>query len=91
MASAYSQSHSNLRRKTIVLSDSVLLDTLSIEPGSQLLRNAQDEIIPDSLYDINFSKSTLYPAHISLLNKSISITYRVFPYNFSKPYPAYPI
>ena len=80
-----------MRRQTIILSDSVVLDTLSIEPGSQLLRNAQDDIIPDSMYVINFSKSTLYPAHISLLNQPISITYRVFPYNFSKPYPEYPL
>lgn len=86
----YSQSYSNLRKQTIVLSDSVRLDTLSIVPGSEIIRNLQQHIVADSLYHINFSNSKIYTKSKILKKQSVEITYRVFPFNFSQPYPKIP-
>lgn len=71
------------------ISDSISLDTLSIIPGSEILRDIHQKIINDSLYYINYSRSVLFIK--SSNNKQIEITYRVFPYNFSQPYPKFPL
>ena len=83
----HGQSFSNLRRKMVVISDSTTIDTLSIVPGSEILRDAKQQIISDSLYHINYSKSILYTKNRVIKNQQVVITYRVFPFNFSKPYP----
>lgn len=64
--------------------DSILLDSLSIIPNSEIIR-INNKIIPDSLYTINYSKSYLF-LNNSLQNNNIEIIYRVFPYNFSEKY-----
>ncbi len=87
----YSQQYSNLRKKMVVITDSIIFDTLSIVPGSEILRDIKQQIMPDSLYHINYSKSTLYTKNTAIKGKQILITYRVFPYNFSKPYPEHPV
>jgi len=75
----------------VAATDSITLDTLSIVPNSEILRDAKQNIIPDSLYHINYSKSMLYLKSKTINGGQIAITYRVFPFNFSKPYPEHPV
>ena len=84
------QSYSNLRKKSIVVEDSIQLDTLSIVPGSEILRDYKRQIIHDSLYYINYSNSTLFLKNSTSYNGEIDILYRVFPYFFSYSYPNCP-
>ncbi len=83
---AFTQNLSNIRKQTIyVTGDTLQLDTLSVIPGSEILRDASENIINSADYKIDHSKSLLiFDENSKLLSKKITITYRVFPYNFSQ-------
>ncbi len=70
-----------------MLNDTIVLDTLSIIPGSEIIVNANNSYISNSDYRIDNSRGLLIPSQ-SLLqkNSSIKITYRVFPINFSESF-----
>ena len=75
----FAQEQSNLRKKTfLLLSDTTYIDTLIIVPHSELVYNEYAEIIPDSLYRINYNKS-IFISQKNLKNhaQSIKIVYRV--------------
>ena len=83
-----SQSLSNFRKNKYVLeSDTIKLDTLSIVPNTIIVFDCNNLLIPDSLYKIEYAKS-IFISSKELLNiiKCITISYRVFPVNFSKNY-----
>jgi len=82
----FTQNLSNLRQKSFVLKSSYTFDTLSIVPGSEIFYNAQNLIIPDSLYSINYSKSTISSKSKAIVNQKTTLIYRVFPMNFSDTY-----
>ncbi len=71
---------SNLRYKTIAIADSIIIDSLSVAPGTLML-----DQVADSLYDF-------YPSQSLLVWKkkpeqdSIHIRYRVLPFSFGKIY-----
>jgi hypothetical protein len=81
------QTWKNLRTKTIAVSDSVLLDTLSIVPGSLMIRDLYGNFFPDTCYHIDAPKSMAYFNKRCLSVDTVQIVYRVFPINFSASYP----
>jgi hypothetical protein len=60
-------------------------------PHSEILHTPSNQIISDSTYEINYSTSILYLKNKSFLKTAAKIRYRVFPLNFSKPYPTIPL
>ena len=82
--STYAQNYSNLRTQTITIkNDTIQIDTLSIIPGSAIL-SAQHKIFSDTLYRFNYAQSMLIVSPKMALDvKQITITYRVFPIDFS--------
>lgn len=77
---------SNYREKQLVLNDDTLLiDTLSIIPSSEVLKFADGELIVSSKYTIDYAKSTLI-IDSQLRGKEVSVAYKVFPILFTKPY-----
>lgn len=69
-------------------SDTIQLDTLSLIPNSIFISDAYGRLISDTLYRIDYGKALLIPSKIlkeSNLGK-LKISYRVFPYSFTKPY-----
>lgn len=83
---AKSQSLNNIRSKEIdLISDTLKLDSLLIVPGSEILRDGNNSIIPDTLYNIEYSKSLLiFHKDINDIKQTLEVTYRVFPSDFSK-------
>jgi len=85
---AKTQNLSNLRIKSFELnSDTILLDSLSIVPGSEIVSGKDKTIISDTSYIIDYTKA-LFISSTKLLNNEpvISITYRTFPINFAASY-----
>lgn len=85
--SAFSQ-NKNLRVKSFtIISDSLVVDSLSIVPGSEIIYSSQKEIIPKTAYKLNYAKAQLYFMPGQLPDSiSIVVAYRVFPVNFTNSY-----
>lgn len=66
-------------------SDTIKFDSLSVIPGSEKISDSLGNLIDDKFFRINYVTATIIINGISK-NKyhSLYITYRVFPYNFSK-------
>lgn len=83
------QQASNYKEKDIVLSsDTIVLDSLSVIENSEIIYLG-DELLDKSWYEIDYVKGILIlqpTKKEALLNKKISVSYRVFPLSFSKPY-----
>ena len=86
--SSKSQDLSNFRTKTIsYLTDSMILDTLSIVPNSEIILNNKNQRIKETLYTIDYAKSFLILTDSALkINKTLKLSYRVFPVNFTESY-----
>jgi hypothetical protein len=60
-----------------------MIDTLSIVPDSEIL-TIDHQVIPDSLYRVDYARALLiFHSRAVERNKPASITYRVFPVDFS--------
>ena len=80
------QQLSNWRQKDIqILSDTTVLDTLSLIPSSEVLKYENGKIIPLSDYEIDFASAKLI-VDKEIVGKKINIAYRVFPILFTKEY-----
>lgn len=76
---------SNLRAKEISFSaDTIRLDTLSIIPGTVLLKNSAGADIDTSQYSIDYASADLILRHP--INGTGKIAYRVFPFLLSKTF-----
>ncbi|MBI9068043.1 MAG: hypothetical protein JEZ09_12175 [Salinivirgaceae bacterium] len=82
----FSQSLSNMRSKIIIINDSIRIDTLSVVPGSEILK-IDTQIFSHKNYQFDYAKSLLIITDSSLFNKELQINYRVFPIDFSKANP----
>ncbi|HNW97685.1 MAG TPA: hypothetical protein PKK00_04650 [Bacteroidales bacterium] len=82
------QQLSNYRTKKIIpSSDTLLLDTLSVIPGSLEIRDNKGNKIDSTDFKIIFSESKLVIKNeIREKFSELFISYKVFPYNFSKSY-----
>tara|TARA_R110001592_G_scaffold74948_1_gene227242 strand:- start:466 stop:3843 length:3378 start_codon:yes stop_codon:yes gene_type:complete len=65
--------------------DSIYIDSLSIVPQSELIY-LDGLLIDNSFYEIDYGKSLLIVKDLSILNKKVKISYRVFPVSFSQSY-----
>lgn len=89
-AVAHSQSYSNIRTKSIAVSDSLIIDTLSLVETSIYIFDDNKKLLDDSLYHVDCLKSKLYfTSQTYDYPKHITITYRVFPILFSGIYPTH--
>ena len=95
IASASGQSLSNLRSKTVSIKpDTLIIDTLSIAPGSLLIKSGMDysiNYIDTSAYKLDFIHSKIIwrkesPAYKSLQGDSVIITYRAFSFLLGKEF-----
>jgi len=79
------QQCSNYRfSKIIVKSDTIHLDTLSIIPGSLVVRDSTGKQIDSTHYYISYPEALiLLKPLVSIHQPVLMIYYRVFPYNFS--------
>ena len=85
------QSISNLKQKQIFIqSDTTLIDSLSIVPHSEILFLG-DYVLDESRYTINYAKSLFILNDKDLLNRELSISYRVFPLSFNSSFQHKPI
>ncbi|NQX97582.1 MAG: hypothetical protein HRT73_06840 [Flavobacteriales bacterium] len=80
------QSISNLYQKDLVmLNDTVFIDSLSLIPNSEIIFLG-NQLLKSTDYEINYSRGVLILKNESLKGKTISLTYRVFPFSFEKTY-----
>ncbi|MEN8122522.1 MAG: hypothetical protein ABFS35_19420 [Bacteroidota bacterium] len=80
---------SNIRTKIILIdSDTVLLDTLSVIPGTFIIDAELGPALKDSLIIIDYAAALLIlkKNKKEFIGKKVNVKYRVFPYNFSKKY-----
>ncbi len=86
------QNYSNLRVKTVSLkSDTIGLDSVSLVPNSFFIMDSHNQIIDTSLYTIDAVNAKLTwkkksATFASLKEDSLKITYRVFPFLFSRSF-----
>lgn len=80
------QRWNNLRNKSIVVNaDSIKVDSLSMIPSSQILKDGSGNAVPDSLYQFDYARSLFIP-NASLKGKQLQMTYRVLPIDLSLEY-----
>lgn len=79
------QDFNNLRVKLMPIdSDTILLDSLSIIPGSEKVFLG-DSILDNEVYVFDFGKALFIPDN-RVRGEMLKIEYRVFPINFTQPY-----
>lgn len=80
------QELSNLRETTFTpTQDTIKLDTLSIIPGSEVIKKADGSLVSLMDYTVNYASSEIY-LKPQLVNQKLSITYRVFPLLFTEEF-----
>ncbi len=87
-ASLYAQLPTNERSRVILTGDTVLVDTLSIIPGSFTLK-INGNTIPEDYYVIEYAKAEIYFDLQKMYKaygnqRNMEVAYRVFPISFSK-------
>jgi len=83
---AFSQDLSNFRKKSLELNaDSIRIDTLSIAPNSLIIYDNNGKVIDLSLFKVDYSSAKIYIPE-EFKNTKATISYRVFPIDFSKKY-----
>jgi len=85
IAHAEAQEYINLKKIAITLTDTVILDSVSIVEGSVILYDENNTLIPDTCYRLNLSAATLIPDPY-LVGTKASVVYRSFTFSFVKPY-----
>jgi hypothetical protein len=76
----------NIRQqKFTVISDTIIIDSLSIIPKSELIF-LNNKLLNNSNYDIDYSKGLFISKENFLKGETLSITYRVFPFSFEKSF-----
>ncbi|NOU18503.1 MAG: hypothetical protein HOO91_13180 [Bacteroidales bacterium] len=86
--SLFAQSYTNKRIiKTVAISDTIKLDTLSIIPSSFFMIDNNGRTIDSTYYKLMYSESILIPStKLKEQSNTYSAVYRVFPLSFSKEY-----
>lgn len=84
------QDFNNLRTLEFHIdSDTIHIDSLSIIPNTVVIADSTGNILNDNQYSVDFAKSLIIISsdhYNNLADKSYKISYRVFPYYFSKTY-----
>ncbi|MDP4267157.1 MAG: hypothetical protein Q8880_06965 [Bacteroidota bacterium] len=85
--SLYGQGLSNLRSGFVhYKGDTIKIDSLSIIPGSVEIRDSTGSKLDSINYTFDYAKSLLVIKDRTFLKQRLSVSYRVFPYNFAKEY-----
>lgn len=86
--SGFSQNLSNFRTKKIILSsDTISLDSLSIIPGTLIVKNINGSIIDSSEFRILYAESKIViQKDYRLLYSFLVISYKVFPFDLSETF-----
>ncbi len=84
--SLLAQQTSSEQSRIITVSDSLLLDSLTLIPNSIELRTLDGLIVPDTFYRIDYQQSLLIFWYSPKAWQQLHVSYRRFPYNFSTPY-----
>ncbi len=80
------QDVTNIRQQDLTInSDTTFIDSLSLVPNSEIIF-LEDSPLDNNSYQINYTKSLFIVKDRELNGKTISLTYRVFPMSFEKPY-----
>lgn len=80
------QQYNNLRQKKIfILSDTTKIDSLSIVPGSLVLKDSLGNLLDTNSYQIDLVKGLLIAKKSNFIT-SVYVNYRVFPVLFTKKY-----
>ncbi|MDC1450950.1 hypothetical protein N8371_00835 [Vicingaceae bacterium] len=83
---AFGQGGSNWREQVRVIErDTIVLDTLSVIPNSELLKQSDGSYLSSTQYKILYAEAKLIVDE-SIVGKEVTIGYRVFPYYFEKKY-----
>jgi hypothetical protein len=70
----------NLRKTTVHLpADSVKVDSLSLVPGSLIVKSPSGRLLNDSLYRLDYPASLFFPDQLNENYDSVNLTYRVLP------------
>ena len=83
-----SQQLSNIRTLNVkVLKDTIQIDTLSLIPNSIIIIDTSGKKLDSTLYKVDYPNSKIiFNSKLKTHNLKLKITYRVFPYSFSKVY-----
>lgn len=82
---AFSQPLSNLRTKIIpVAGDTLVLDTLSLVPGSIVIQTTNAETLRDSLYSVDWVNATVVVKKNRILPDTLVVRYRVLTLNLGQ-------
>jgi len=85
ITNVFSQDISNSREKLLIpTSDTVLLDSMSIIPQSEIIFNG-DVVLSHQDYYIDYVRSLLIITNNEVKSQKIKVLYRVFPLSFIKP------
>ncbi len=82
----YGQIYSNKRMVQFAASDSVVLDSMGIIPGTFVLYNSNGDTVSSDLYIVNYSKSVLKFTNVDKVGELYTAFYRVFSYKLSGVY-----
>lgn len=74
--------HNQHTKHLVITRDTILLDTLSLIPGTIKITTASGSRIDSALYKINYAESILVIKRSQLTTDSLTINYRTFPYLF---------
>ena len=74
-----------VKKKKLAFADSLTIDSLSLVPGSVILFDDQDRLIPDSLFTIDPATSKLFFNSV-IASDSVLIHYRTLAIDFDKKY-----
>lgn len=86
MQNVRAQGVTNIREQSLLInSDTIFIDSLSLVPNSEIIFLANVPI-DNSSYEIDYTKGVFIVKDNFLKGKTISLTYRVFPVSFEKPY-----
>ena len=76
-----------MHQKKLKVTDTIQIDTLSINPFQFSVRNLKNKKIDSSLYKVNFSDAELYPfPHLLAKHDSLLINYFKYPEFLTKKY-----
>ncbi|MBN2681972.1 MAG: hypothetical protein JXR58_05655 [Bacteroidales bacterium] len=83
---AVAQELSNLRSKPVKAGNlEIKFDSLSVIPGTLIVKDFSNKIINSNLYSVNYLKSEILFDQ-TLANKTFTLEYKVFYFDISKPY-----
>ena len=81
------ESDAKYRSKKVAVRDTILLDTVGLNPSKFIVKDLQGTLIDSSQYSVDYPKAILFPSQALIKKKdSLHIDYLVFPEFLTKEY-----